>query len=366
MVPGIDHLESRQLLSAILKPVHGPVLAHHHEDLRPHHAAVVERAHAGHHGGAVPAANPATSTGFQVVAQFNNDNFTATTAIADNDIWGVGWTSPNGTYEPVAVHFNGTSWSAVPIPTLSKGGLLDGVAAAASNDVWAVGSSPGFSNSLIEHWNGTSWSVVSSPTLPNGSYLSAVTAVSSTNVWVVGTKANFTGDLVEHWNGTSCSVVSSPAFSGATDLLRGISADASNDVWAVGDDFGVGTAILHFNGTSWSRMATKVFAGLNGVTALSPTDVWAVGITTGGHGPRPRIETSNGTSWSIVPSPDSGTSLLGIAAVSANDIWAVGNVGIENWNGTSWSIFSTSPGAAVTALSDGTVVVVSGGTILEN
>jgi hypothetical protein len=72
----------------------------------------------------MPAATPATSTGFQVVAQFNNDSFTATTAIADNDIWAVGWTSPNGTFEPVAVHFNGKSWSAVPTPTLCKGGLL--------------------------------------------------------------------------------------------------------------------------------------------------------------------------------------------------------------------------------------------------
>jgi hypothetical protein len=41
-------------------------------------------------------------------------------------------------------------------------------------------------------------------------------------------------------------------------------------------------------------------------------------------------------------------------------------VGIENWNGTSWSLVSASPGIGVAALSDGTVVVVSGGSILEN
>ena len=69
------------------------------------------------------------------------------------------------------------------------------------------------------------------------------------------------------------------------------------------------------------------------------------------------------------------SSLNGIAAVSADDIWAVGGGDfdttgssatlIEHWDGTSWTIVSSpDPGtasnalAAVTALSDGTVVAV--------
>ena len=152
------------------------------------------------------------------------------------------------------------------------------MAAAASNDVWVVGQEivGSSSNTLIEHWNGTSWSVVSSPKVANGAFLSSVTAVSLTDVWAVGGNNNFEVNLVEHWNGTSWSIISSPAFNGATDILYSISADSGNDVWAVGYNFGVGTSILHFNGTSWSRMATAAKAGLFGVTALSPTDVWDV------------------------------------------------------------------------------------------
>jgi hypothetical protein len=42
-------------------------------------------------------------------------------------------------------------------------------------------------------------------------------------------------------------------------------------------------------------------------------------------------------------------------------------VGIENWNGTSWSLVSATPGVGVAVLNYGTVVVVRGsGTILEN
>ncbi len=167
---------------------------------------------------------------FHIVAQFNNASFAGTVAVADNDIWAVGESNPSGTEQPLAVHFNGTSWSVVPTPTLTHGGSFAGVAAAASNDVWAVGSTG--SQTLIEHWDGTSWNVVSSPRFSKGGALTAVTAVSSTDAWAVGIRGNLLGDVVEHWDGTSWTLVSSPAFTGASDILRGISADASNDVWA--------------------------------------------------------------------------------------------------------------------------------------
>jgi hypothetical protein len=64
------------------------------------------------------------------------------------------------------------------------------------------------------------------------------------------------------------------------------------------------------------------------------------------------IEHWNGAAWSIVPSPNSGSTdndtLVGVVAISASDAWAVGtiitsgsNAGqvlIEHWDGSSWSI----------------------------
>jgi hypothetical protein len=384
MVPGIDHLESRQLLSTVALPVHGPMLEHHHHGMRMHHASVVGRVHSGHHEGADPAAITASaaSTSFNVVAQFSNASFAATAAIADNDIWAVGTTNLDTTSDmPLAVHFDGTSWSAVPTPTLKGRADFDGVAAVASNDVWAVGakdiSSTGFAQPLIEHWDGTSWSVVSSPKLKQDGVLNAVTAISTNNVWAVGFFDNFSGDLVEHWDGTSWSVVSSPAFNGTNDNLYGISADASNDVWAVGNSGG--GLILHFDGTSWSRTVLpdprQGFIGLFADTALSPSDVWAVGIGKPNNKccPSALIEHWNGTGWSPVSSPDPNPnatlSLGSIAAISANDIWAAG-FALEHWNGTSWSIVTTPSGVGsmggVSTLSDGTVVLVAGSAILEN
>jgi hypothetical protein len=189
--------------------------------------------------------------------------------------------------------------------------------------------------------------------------------------------------LVEHFDGKNWKVVNSPVF--GSGVATAISADSANDIWVVD-----GGTFLHFDGTKWSSVASAIgnATGNTSVTALSPTDVWATGTVPGGRtgGRHPRtipkaaIEHWDGTSWSIVaspnPNPGGSSTLQGIAAISANDIWAVGTFGgtsvvptektlTEHWDGTSWSIIaSPSPAQnqnelfAVTALSDGTVAAV--------
>jgi hypothetical protein len=175
MTPALNPRESRRLLRAAALSVH------HHRSLRLHHAAVVKRVHSGHHGGADSAATP-TSTSFHTVAQFNNASSSATAAIADHDLWAVG--SSISSQQPLAAHFNGTSWSVVSTPVV-QGGVFNDVSAAASNDVWAVGyqTSGSSISTLIEHWNGTSWSIVD--TL-SGFGATGVTALSDGTVVVVG------------------------------------------------------------------------------------------------------------------------------------------------------------------------------------
>ncbi|HVB21693.1 MAG TPA: hypothetical protein VNG51_07095 [Ktedonobacteraceae bacterium] len=70
------------------------------------------------------------------------------------------------------------------------------------------------------------------------------------------------------------------------------------------------------------------FNMLNGVAALSGRDVWAVGNYYKANKPQPTlIEHWNGTKWSVVKSPNPGAGyniLNGVTAISATDIWAVG------------------------------------------
>lgn len=143
-------------------------------------------------------------------------------------------------------------------------------------------------------------------------------------------------------------------------MLNGVSGSASSAVWEVGYySFGSEkrTLIERWNGTKWSIVpspnSTKRTNVLNGVVAISPSNVWAVGSADSGNA-FDQITLSlhwNGASWSVIPSPSPGTAgfnaLYGVAANSANDIWAVGsfqNSGgdlqtlVEHWDGTSWSV----------------------------
>jgi hypothetical protein len=377
MVPVIDQMESRELLSTMV-------------GLTPHAAVPPQSS-------AVTGLNLATSP------TVTRSILTATTAIAANDIWSVGFANlaPNP-QQLLAEHWNGSSWSVVPTPNpagAAGGSQFHGVAAAATNDVWAVGQTLTFDNTtgytwhpLVEHWNGSAWSIVATPTLSTSAVLNAVTVISSTNVWAVGALGSGnSGNLIEHWDGTRWSVVAAPNNS-TNGALLSVSGTSATDIWAVGrSQRHPNVEILHFNGQTWSNVAAPSPAFdsvLTGVTALAPNNVWAVGETN--VGPiQTLIEHWDGMSWSVVPSPNpnggssNGNNVLsGIAAVAATDIWAAGyttdpSTGLqqtltEHWDGTSWSVIA-SPNAApagsstlagMTALGDGTVVAV--GTISNN
>jgi len=124
------------------------------------------------------------------------------------------------------------------------------------------------------------------------------------------------------------------------DGLSAISIVSAKDIWAVGTVSG-GTVFQslteHWNGSSWSIVATPDPAGSVGstrvgITEVSAHDIWTVGsyiTVTGDVGTNHTLtEHWNGMTWSVVPSPNSGPndndSLFAVAEVSAHDIWAVG------------------------------------------
>ena len=301
-----------------------------------------------------------------------NENFDngllAASASSPNDIWAVGQST---------IHFDGTTWTAFPAPMI-KGdntGNLEGVVDISPTLAWAAGTvnigeaNPG---QVIEQWNGTNWSVFPGPKFGPGDQPSifAMAHTSANDIWAIGSLLSDDGELLsylfEHWDGkawTATSVVSGDAF------LFGASADATNDVWAVGfngpENDNSRTLALHWNGASWRQVATpNVGSGanqLNGVLALAPDNVWAVGFSTSEPPPQEDatltlIEHFDGTSWTVVPSPNVGPAnnfqsnrLFGLTANSADDIWAFGSYFASDgsghqmtlllhWDGTSWTI----------------------------
>src|SRR6185312_744782 len=81
-------------------------------------------------------------------------------------------------------------------------------------------------------------------------------------------------------------------------------------------------------------------SGFSDVVTVSKNDVWAVGSTaTSFSGPsRALVEHFDGRSWSLVAIPStSGTTLNSITALSATDVWAVGGGHTLHWDGHTWS-----------------------------
>jgi hypothetical protein len=156
--------------------------------------------------------------------------------------------------------------------------------------------------------------------------------------------------------------------------LGDVSALSATDVWAVGLKSGGAcqyqTLTEHWNGSSWTVVPSPNVNGvnsvLNGVAQVSANDVWAVGNTSCPtvQGGKTLIEDWTGSSWHIVPSPNLGseTFLQAVDAISANDVWAVGSTAgrssakplILHWNGSSWNVVA-GPASAV-----GVLISVSG------
>jgi hypothetical protein len=259
-----------------------------------------------------------------------------------------------------------SAWSAMrpPNPGSSTDDLL-GVTVLSRGSVWAVGDytgGDGIYHSLIEHWNGRSWKRVASPSPGAGStYLDSVRAVSASDIWAVGDYSTIGGSfasnktLILHYNGTRWRQVASPSPGGRFNDLNGVSAVSARDAWAVGYDAGGGSSpvdrslVLHWNGRSWRSVASpsrgRLSTVLEGVDATARAGTWAVGNyqNTLGQGSQSLALRWTGGRWQQVatPNPDGASELESVAVVSAKYAWAVGDertgrsVALR-WNGRSW------------------------------
>jgi hypothetical protein len=274
------------------------------------------------------------------------------------------------------------TWSTSFGPPPRSGYEVAGFAARSAADVWAVGLRPGGRcqyQTLTQHWDGSAWTVIPSPgNTKVNSVLDGVTVTGTNQAWAVGTvgcPADQSRTLTEHWNGSRWSIVASPN-GGVTgshfSTLQAVTAISSSNVWAVGGQAGVRSGapaavplIEHWNGTRWSIVPVpKAALGvLESVSATSASDVWAVGA--GQQSGQSTVALHfDGSSWQLVtvPTPP-GTSggLFGVKTLSATDAWAVGesfpNVGgngkilTDRWNGTSWQVVPAPPVGGPGALS---------------
>jgi hypothetical protein len=301
-----------------------------------------------------PAARSATPT---------DSTFASVSASGPGEAWAVGtFLNTKSLDQPLAEHRNATTWSRVPIPEpAGQQAVLSGVKDLGPSNAWAVGTS--FSGgsgavaagqTLIEHWNGTKWSIVPSPNpaaAPGDSdVLTSISGTGPNDLWAAGFDNNSLADtislLFEHWNGTTWTAATSPTPLRSAQFANGITAISPDNVWAVGFDETLNSKNLaaHWNGTAWSIVPTPdiTHAGnvqdlLTGVSSDAAGDVWASGyahnVNNQNSFSEPYVLHWTGTTWVLTKVPTLGTEgsrLNGIQVLSPTDAWAAGQTQTSN------------------------------------
>jgi hypothetical protein len=262
-------------------------------------------------------------------------------------------------------HWDSTKWSIAPLPPAGSQSQLGHVSCPSATSCYAVGGyfDGSINKTLVEHWDGTIWSIITSPNASGAIYsaLNAVSCPSTTSCYAVGYSSDGSTDktLVERWNGTTWSIVTGPNKSGAIySALSSVSCPSTTSCYAVGNYFDGSdhkTLTERFNGTSWSIVTspnpTSGYSFLNSVSCATKTSCFAVGRA--GSSARTLVERWNGTSWSIAtsPSPIGDSFLNGVSCPSTTRCYAVGpyfdaltdtnKTLVEQWNGTSWSMVAS-------------------------
>lgn len=310
--------------------------------------------------------------------------------LTSSDIWAVGARTGN----LFSIMRYNSSWTNYSFTDVSNRNDLNAVSAASTSLAWAVGAAKGNNFNFVV-WNGSSWSASPLPNACSGQDLTDVSVVGSTEGWAVGSRyrpgcgssGNFRYTMFK-WNGTTWTILSSatspaiPADSSSVQNLNAIDMYDSNGDGLANFGFAVGNSgtILQYNGTSWVAVASGTSNNINDVVIVSTTEAWAV-TSTGG------ILKWNGSTWSSVASPTSASltsidmldtsgsgsagigfavatngtiiyyngttwttqtspttnSLNDVVVISSTSAWIIGNSGtLLQWNGTSWST-TTSP-----------------------
>lgn len=260
----------------------------------------------------------------------------------------------------LAESWDGTSWTVVPSPSPagSPSSELRGVSCVTASRCLAVGDSYDRTraakiDALVETWNGSSWSIRSAPSPSTTSGLDGVSCAGVDTCLAAGSFFNSSGNyqlLAESWNGRSLAITNQDG------VLAGVSCVTANYCVAVGSYLSHGSASTTlaevWNGDTW-RLSPPVDpvgsrgSYLTAISCLSVNQCVAVGYYFKRDNSRVTlIESWNGASWSIEPSPNARgrlySVLYGISCVTAPSCLAVGSgigrVLAEKWDGSTWSI----------------------------
>jgi hypothetical protein len=270
---------------------------------------------------------------------------------------------------------SGPTWTIESSPNVSgaTASTLAAVSCRAKGSCMAVGTyfkgPNGDQSALAEQLKGTNWSIEPTPPITGVHYslLSGVSCAGPTMCMAVGytatSRANTTvRALAEQWNGTAWAIDPTPLPTLGTwwVTLSDVSCPAVNDCLAVGAYIRHATTseeqplTERWNGTSWSIVATpnpraEDGSSFNGIDCVSTTRCEVVGEYAYADVAQSLIAYSyNGSTWTAQkPANPSGQESNSVNSVACTDVDACMLAGnwtsnfperlAEYWDGTSWS-----------------------------
>ena len=227
-------------------------------------------------------------------------------------------------------------WTQIAAPSFHTGeDRILGMSAVSDSTIWSVGMSD--AGGFVQRWGGSAWTTRLGPVFTDNYY--AIGAAGG-NVWVGGQRHVGGDDFrtrIRRWNGSAWSTPATPNPSTNPDewnIIDGLAAISATNVWAVGSYSTVSQTrplILHWNGTAWSTatMPAGLQGRLHAVAANGPNDIWAVGD---GVGATSLAMHYNGVAWSVQTSDDPHPDRNSLVAVahSPDDEWAAVGYGRDH------------------------------------
>jgi hypothetical protein len=201
-----------------------------------------------------------------------NGAFTWTDEASATQLLGIGGSGPNDVVAVgldgttgVVLHFNGTSWTKLTVPSTTV--ILRSVYVIDAMSAWAVGNQ----GAIVRRVNGT-WEV-SSPQISGLKPLNGIWGAGDDAFAVSDAPMNAVDPLILRFENQTWGVVS------GLDAFSGLNLSS---VWSAdGQVFVTGAqgTLLRFDGTSWTSNVVGTTLDLDAISGTSPSNVLAVGVS---------------------------------------------------------------------------------------
>jgi hypothetical protein len=263
-----------------------------------------------------------------------DNSLTAIAGTQATGLWAVGWRESSSGLQPLILRYDTTQPSPAWVSVTGAGGVpvpgtidtvLTGVDVLSASDAWAVGYyfDGSVNQPLALHWDGTTWS--NSP-IPGAGMLRKVRALAPDNVWAAGTVYDGTlqryQSLVEHFDGTTWTpVVSANAPAADTEII-GLASDP-------------GGSMLTMVGRQGSKAIVEQATCPSGPVSLPPATPAPVPPVPAIPGVGPTPSPPPPTPPATTPIPVTITDQAPAAGISGPQDWTF-SASVADFNGDGW------------------------------